>query len=235
MERSKIKWIKRIKRILILFLCLMLIPVLYLLISLICTAITVNKTPDESEKTATIYLSTNGVHLDVIFEKKTMDSTLLKGIPNLERTRYLSFGWGDESFYKDTPTWGDLTFQNAFSALFLQSTTLLHVTRYQQRQVSWVPVKASVSRIIQLQKYILQTFELDEYKEKQLLPGIGYTDTDDFFKAKGSYSCFKTCNSWVNTGFKDSGLRACYWTPFDFGLLNKYTRIREKEEKAGVD
>ncbi|MBL4888255.1 MAG: DUF2459 domain-containing protein, partial [Flavobacteriaceae bacterium] len=45
---------------------------------------------------------------------------------------------------------------------------------------------------------------------------------DDFYKANGSFSCLKTCNSWANSAFKESGLKSCFWTPFDFGLINKY-------------
>ncbi|REG87882.1 uncharacterized protein DUF2459 [Winogradskyella sediminis] len=57
---------------------------------------------------------------------------------------------------------------------------------------------------------------------KIILENQGYSSIDDFYKAKGSYSCFKTCNSWVNSAFKESGLKSCLWTPFDFGLMNKY-------------
>jgi len=55
-----------------------------------------------------------------------------------------------------------------------------------------------------------------------ILPDKGYTKIDDFYRAKESYSYFNTCNSWVNKGFKESGIKACYWTPFDFGLLKKF-------------
>ena len=68
----------------------------------------------------------------------------------------------------------------------------------------------------------MRTFILNEKGEKILLKNKGYTSRDDFYKAKGSFSFYKTCNSWVNTGFKKSGLKACLWTPFDFGLMNKY-------------
>lgn len=58
--------------------------------------------------------------------------------------------------------------------------------------------------------------------QKIRLIGKGYSVLDDFYKAKGSYSLIKTCNTWVNSGFKYSGLRASLWTPFDFGLINQY-------------
>ena len=65
-------------------------------------------------------------------------------------------------------------------------------------------------------------FKINENGMKIILDNKGYSTRDDFYKSEGSYSCFKTCNSWVNIGFKKSGLKSCYWTPFDFGLINKY-------------
>jgi len=55
-----------------------------------------------------------------------------------------------------------------------------------------------------------------------MLEGSGYGSKDDFYRANSSYSCFKTCNTWVNTAFKESGLKAALWTPFDFGLMGYY-------------
>lgn len=122
----------------------------------------------------------------------------------------------------NTPTWGDLTFSNAFEAIFLRSTTLMHVTRYKHKRSNWIEIKVNNSELEKLNSYLFDTFELNQAGLKIILKNKGYTSTDDFYRSKGSYSCFKTCNSWVNTGFKESGLKSCLWTPFDFGLLNKY-------------
>ena len=65
---------------------------------------------------------------------------------------------------------------------------------------------------------------MDQNGNKILLIGKGYTTYDEFYEAKGNYSCFKTCNSWVNSALKESNLKACYWTPFDFSVLNKYKK-----------
>jgi len=73
-----------------------------------------------------------------------------------------------------------------------------------------------------LNVYLTNTFAINKNGTKILLENKGYFSNDDFYKAKGSYSCFYTCNSWVNSAFKESELKSSYWTPFDFGLLNKY-------------
>ena len=134
----------------------------------------------------------------------------------------MSFGWGDENFYINTPTWNDLTFSTAFKAMFLESSTLMHVTRYKQKQSGWVEIKVNELELKKLNNYLLNNFEVNQKGMKIILQNKSYSSIDDFYRSKGSYSCFKTCNSWVNIGFKDSGLKSCLWTPFDFGLIKKY-------------
>ncbi|MBU3010067.1 DUF2459 domain-containing protein [Polaribacter vadi] len=210
------------KRIIKWFLYFLLIPITYILISLILSSITVDKivTNESSEKL--IYLSTNGVHLDIILPIENVDSFVLSGLKYNKNEKYLSFGWGDENFYINTPTWDDLTFKNAFSAVFLKSSTLIHITRYKHKYADWVAIKVNDSELKKLNNYLLNTFKTDEKEMKIILKNQSYSSTDNFYKSKGSYSAFKTCNTWVNTAFKKSGLKSALWTPFDFGLINKY-------------
>ncbi|WP_262713613.1 TIGR02117 family protein [Seonamhaeicola marinus] len=195
---------------------------MYLIVSMILTLITVDRKSASSFSNKSIFLHSNGVHLDIAIPKNDLTIELKNGIKHLESANYLSFGWGDEDFYLNTPTWGDLTFKTAFNAMFLTSSTLIHVTRYQQIQTDWIEIKVSESEFERLNLYLSNSFKNDENGMKVLLQNRGYTNYDDFYKSHGSYSCFNTCNSWVNTAFKESGLKACLWTPFDFGLMNKY-------------
>lgn len=162
------------------------------------------------------------MHLDIVIPIKNVDSLVLSGLKYYKNDQYLSFGWGDENFYINTPTWNDLTFKNAFGAVFLKSSTLLHITRYKHKYPNWIAIKVNESELKKLNNYLLNTFKTDKREKKIILNNKGYSLRDDFYKAKGSYSGFKTCNTWVNTGFKESGLKSCFWTPFDFGLMNKY-------------
>ncbi len=210
------------KRILKWILYLLLIPISYLVVSLILSSITIDRNIENQVSEKTIYLTTNGVHLDIVIPKNNADSLLLNGLKLEESDKYLSFGWGDENFYINTPTWGDLTFKNAFTAMFLNSSTLMHVTRHTSKRSDWNEIKISESELNKLNSYLQNTFKTNESGMKIILENKGYSSTDDFYKANGSYSCFKSCNSWVNSGFKESGLKSCLWTPFDFGLMNKY-------------
>lgn len=202
----------------------MLIPTTYILISLLLTLISVNTDQDAENTIGAVFLNTNGVHLDVVIPVAFVEPELLRGLQLDSRDSYLSFGWGDENFYLNTPEWSDLTFSTAFKAAFLKSPTLMHITRYTRVQSDWVLVLVNSRQLQKLNAYLLNSFALDSNGSKIWLEGQGYNSRDDFYKAKGNYSCFNTCNSWVNTAFKESDLKAALWTPFDWGLMNKYER-----------
>lgn len=210
-----------LRKLLKFILYILSIPVIYIVVALILTAITVNKDTADTTADKLIFLNTNGVHLEIIMPVNDLAPNLREGL-NIKNANYIAFGWGEENFYVNTPTWADLTFKNAIRALFLKNNTLMHLTRYEVKRPKWTTVKLSSSQLRKLNAYILKTFKTGVDDSKFMLQGMGYTYDDDFYKANGRYSCFKTCNSWVNSAFKQSNLKSCYWTPFDFGLIHKY-------------
>lgn len=203
-----------------------LIPVVYLVISLILSFIPINNKEEYSEKNKSIYLISNGVHLNIIIPKNQLSSKLLDGLRYFKNDNYFSFGWGDKIFYLNTPTWGDLTFKNAYRALFLKSPTLIHLTRYSTINGDWAEIKVNQYQLNKINQYIYKTFYFNSLNKKILLNSKGYSYNDDFYEALGSYSCFRTSNSWINSGLKESDIKACLWTPYDFALLSMHKKKR---------
>jgi len=213
------KFLKVIGKILAVLISL---PILYFLIASILTLITVNNEQKTQHKDHVIYLNTNGVHLDMIFPIELVSSEVIKDLKYAENIKYLSFGWGDENFYLNTPEWKDLTFKNATNALFFESSTLIHLTKYPEKNPNWIEVEVSSLQLKKLNQYLKSSFYLNAQSKKIILEGESYSFNDDFYKANDNYTCFFTCNTWVNSAFKNAELKACLWTPFDFGLLDKY-------------
>jgi uncharacterized protein (TIGR02117 family) len=217
MRKKTSKWLRR------LFLYPLLIPASYFVISLVLSYIPYNRSFDFKDGEKEIYISTNGVHLDIIIPKNDISDELLLGLDLQDDVRFYSFGWGDENFYINTPTWDDLTFSNAMEAMFLKSSTLMHVTNYNKENAKWIKIKCTQEELNLLQSHILSSFHHDKSGNKQMLVDDGYSSSDFFFRANGSYSCLKTCNSWVNDVLKKSGMKSCVWTPFDFGVMWQYS------------
>lgn len=196
-------------------------PILYFLLAITLSYIPING-PKPEAVVDTIYVHSNGVHLDISLPKKALSTSLIEGLPIAHNAAYLSFGWGDENFYLNTPNWSDLKASTALNAMFFQSTTLLHLTPYQSLRNSWLPIPVDSLQLAQINTYLNEAFALSKANQKQQIIGASYGYGDQFYRAIGSYSCLRTCNSWVNTGLKKSGLKACLWTPFDFPVLSLY-------------
>ncbi len=193
---------------------------LYLGIAILISYITVNEEHHENQDKF-VYLSSNGVHLSVIIPKDNLSPNLTNDLAINYTTNFIHFGWGDENFYMNTPTWNDFKFSYAFGALFLNNPTLIEVSKHRYKQKKWTKVPVNNKQLLKLNAFIENTFLLNQNKEKIVIQQTMYPKSQ-LFKANGSYSPVKTCNTWVNDGFKESGIKASYWTLFDFGLLNKY-------------
>ncbi|MFH1001217.1 MAG: DUF2459 domain-containing protein [Bacteroidota bacterium] len=200
------------------------IPITYLFISLIFSLIPVNSKKQFSNQSQSIFINSNGVHSNIIIYKDLIDPKLLKGIRFLENECYFSFGWGDREFYLNTPEWSDLTFKNAVNACFFKSSTLIHLSRYSSIQHDWIKIVVNPDQLEIINKHIFESFKIDFSQNTLLLENKGYSFNDDFYQANGSYSCFKTSNTWVNLGLKKAGIKACLWTPFDFGILRLHKK-----------
>lgn len=206
-------------------------PLIYMVLVLIGGIIPVNPRPDKTEPDFKIFLKSNGVHTDIVVPVETYvyDWT---GLVKPEHTRslqenitYVGFGWGDLGFYANTPQWEDLTLKTAFRALFLNTPAAVHVTFHKEiiEDDDTKTLYIDREQYIKLVEYIKGTFEFDETGEHLYqVKGLHYSHNDVFYRARGSLHLFYTCNTWVNDGLKEAGLRACLWTPFVEGIFFHY-------------
>ncbi|MGC4034775.1 MAG: TIGR02117 family protein [Chitinophagaceae bacterium] len=203
---------------------------LYLLAAFCLSRITINKEPDTTND-VTIYIKTNGVHTDIVVPVKNDQMDWSKEILFSNTTakdssmQYLAMGWGDKGFYLETPTWADLKFRTAFRAAFALSTTAIHATFYRAmiENKSCKKIEISQDQYKRLVDYILNSLQKDMNGHAIWInTTANYGTTDAFYEATGSYSLFKTCNTWANKALKVSGQKCCLWTAFDTGIFLKY-------------
>lgn len=211
---------------------------LYFLIAFCCSRITINANPSNAKEIA-IYIMTNGVHTDIIVPAVSAEMNWTKEISyqnTLEADstyQYLAMGWGDKKFYLETPEFSDLKLSNGLRAISGLSTSAMHTTYYKN-----IREDANCKKIIiiskaqyrQLIDYILNSFKKDETGHLvNVKSSIHYDIGDAFYEAKGSYSIFKTCNTWANAALKACGQRSCLWTIFDTGIFFKISVIKYRE------
>lgn len=212
-----------------LLLALLIFVLLYLLATFTLSYIPTSDPAVDGSKAHTIYLYSNGVHLDIVFPVEKIPADLREQLDLATGTRYVGIGWGDKGFYLDTPTWAELRASVAIRAMFLPSPTAMHVTEHRRLRNTWSMADLDDDQLARLWSYIRATFKTDAEGSIQLIPDAGYTAQDRFYEAHGNYSCFITCNTWVNTAMKRAGVRTAWWTPADFGVLHHLPLVRSGE------
>lgn len=208
----------------------LLLIALYFLAAIIGSVIPVNVDADTSKGEVQIFLRTNGVHTSIItpIQNEVKNWTELVDFSHTisEETDYdyISFGWGDLQFYRDTPQWSDLTASTAINALFLETPSALNVEYYRGPIITndqTVAVDLTTEQYELLSSYIEESFIIDGGHPLHV-EGLHYNNKDAFYRAKRHMNIFYTCNTWTNNGLKKADLRACLWTPFDRGIFFQY-------------
>ncbi len=192
------------------------------LVTIVLGLIPVNN--DFAEPTAegvTIHVLTNPVHADSVVPVKHQVIDWMTVIPteyfpgNVADATHVAFGWGDRAFYLNTPTWGDLTWTTTLNALLLPSQCCLHVQflKYDQAPLDLATVTISDEQYRSLVGALLATGISQDAKFPAPIPNYAYNNWDRFFEAKGRYHMFNTCNSWVGSCLRKSGVRAPISSP----------------------
>lgn len=179
---------------------------------------------DDSKQEVEIYLISNSIHIGIIVPTKNnvhdwndfLDKNHFQGSNPLD---WLEVGWGDRRFYFEMPTWDHFTVGLAADALFLPDPAVMHVG-YIEDPASYggvTKVKISYETYRKMVTAIKSSFVLKNNKPI-LIAGKGYSPTDNFYEAHGSYSIIRTCNVWTSEIFAQSGLKHPLWSPTKYGL-----------------
>lgn len=201
------------------FLTLLAITALYLLFAFLLSIISTSPEKINCTQKETIYLSSNGIHLDIIINIDQIDSIFLEELNFSDRTQYLAFGWGDKGFYLNTPRWEDLKAKTVIRAFFLPSETAMHVTQYRNTRKKWIPVQLCPEQLEKMQQFIISSFKRNDNGKFQPIANSGYGHYDTFYEAIGSYNAINTCNEWVNKALKKAEVKTAIWSPSDKGIL----------------
>lgn len=204
--------------------------VLFVAAAFLMSGITVNDgyaQVQQQEEHIEIYVTSNGVHTDIIVPVSTPYIDWREKLPlhhfgNVDSTyRYIGFGWGDRKFYMETPEWSDLTLKVAITAALWPTRTAMHVEYIQSRLVPTKrqrPVRISPEQYQQLITYIDASF-VQQNNRYLHINGSGYSDRDTFYEAHGKFYILKNCNNWVNQGLKVTDVKTAVWAPLPVSIM----------------
>lgn len=223
---------KVLKRIAIALASIISVAVLYAVLAFTLSRITVPAEKMEGKK-ITIYVLSNGVHTDFVMPVKSevvdwsrevkFGNTLGKD----SLYQYVGMGWGNKRFYMQTPTWADLSLKTGLIATLGLGRSAIHATFYKEitKYDKYIRIELTMDQYRRLVRYIDLTFAKNSAGHYQVIvSNANYGDSDAFYEANGRFTMFYTCNTWLNSGLKACGQRACLWTPFEEAIFYQYRK-----------
>jgi uncharacterized protein (TIGR02117 family) len=205
---------------------LMCLILAYTLAGLIGGAIPANRDWRPPEQGITIYIESNGVHTDLVVPVRAAGVDWARvvrpehfGDPRYTGYDHLAFGWGERTFYLETPTWADVRARTVLAAATGSDETLVHV-EYLPEPVPAADVRKIVLRpeeYRRLAAFIRASIDIGAGGQLTVFPG--YRDFDAFYGAKGHYDALWTCNAWTGAALRHAGVRVGMWTPFPVTVM----------------
>jgi uncharacterized protein (TIGR02117 family) len=205
---------------------------IYVLLAWGLSKIEVNSDVSNPNQEVAIYISTNGVHTDIVvpIKNEIKDWTTDIDFKNTKTKdsimNFVGIGWGDKGFYLNTPEWADLKVSTALTAATGIGSTAMHTTFYKAMKEDATCKKIQISKqdYQALVHYISDSFQKNTDSKTINIPNNFYGKTDTFYEANGSYSIFKTCNTWANGALKSANQKAALWTATDTGIFCHYQK-----------
>jgi hypothetical protein len=163
--------------------------------------------PRSGEPAKTVYVVHHGaLHTGLTLKRADIPRGSWPASRDYARSNYIEVGWGDNDGYRKPLTSGI-----AMKALAGSRRTVLLAdgfsqairAKYNDPKFTVLAVDLSEAGFARLCDHIQQTYALNE-KGEPIRLGAGW------YRARGTYSAFNTCNTWVASGLRQAG---CPITP----------------------
>lgn len=173
-----------------------------------------------------IYVETNGVHTALIVPVAAagIDWRDLVRADDIADPRYaafdhLAFGWGERDFYRNTPTWADISLPIVLRAALGSDHTLVHVDHVPAPvpALDVRPIMLRIPEYRRLAAFIRASFAHPAAGRPAPIHGYGVADA--FYSGSGHYDALATCNAWTGDALRFAGVRVGRWTPFSVTVM----------------
>jgi Protein of unknown function (DUF2459) len=157
--------------------------------------------PPAGETSRTVYVINHGaLHTGLAVKRSDIPRGVWPAQRDYARFKYLEVGWGEDDGYRKPLTSGI-----ALKALTGSKRTVLLSdgfgairAKLENPKFSVIEVDLSADGFAKLCRHIEQTYALDE-AGRPIRLGKGW------YRARGTYSAFHTCNTWVAEGLREAG------------------------------
>ena len=168
------------------------------------TGCATTKEPGFTPATApnTVYVVHHGtLHTGLTLKRSKIPRGHWPASADFARSKYIEVGWGDDEGYRQPLTSGIATkalLGDPETVLFAEGFSEPIDRKYRDPKFTVLAVDLSNAGIARLCDYIQETYALQKNGEPIRLG-------DGWYRARGSYSAFNTCNTWIARGLRKAG------------------------------
>ena len=209
-----------------LLLTLAAVPIAFLLAAFAGSLLPVNRGWEEPADGTTIFLRSNGIHVDIVMPGRAEGLDWSELLPPSHvrqapaEVRWFGFGAGERRVYLDTASWSDLKPATAWAAL-TGGPRVLHVDQTAEPGAELYAIRLRPQEYRRLWAAVRSEFD----GPPRRIDHPGYGPDDAFYEGRGKASAVQTCNQWVADKLRLAGVETSAWTPFAQGLLWRYRRV----------
>ena len=183
-----------------------------------CFAAEINKSAENE-----VYLVNHGWHTGFVVPASVIKHVIPELKNRFGNAPYIEFGWGDNEFYQAEEITSGITLK----AIFLPTDSVVHavaVTRKADKYFKHSEVEKFCledPEFKSLVKFISSSFYRDESGNILKLNHGIYGDSQ-FYKAKGNFHIFNTCNKWTAKGLESAGMKISTTFKLTSGSIMNY-------------
>lgn len=174
-------------------------------------------------KTFTVYVVQQAWHTGIILKISDIQAKDWPGIADFRPYAFIGLGWGDEAFYQSQEN----LFWHGLRAALWPTSSVIRLDTYYHNPVDYysrhgrsLAMELDEEQFSSLCSMLAGSFIRDA--QEKILPSSLVPDSRHFYRAKGKYHLFNTCNTWVVRLLRNSGLSVRV-----FGILSARQLFRQ--------
>ena len=205
----------------------------YLVAALIGSLIPVNRDWSEPGEGITIYLRSNGVHVDMILPANAQRLDWNPLLPERDFAQpppnpiWFGFGAGERRVYLETPRWRDIRSGTVWAGV-TGGERVMHVERIDDPGPELRAIRLRPEEYRRLWASIRNEFDLDPNGQPRRVDHPGYWNDDAFYEGRGRADAVNSCNQWVADRLRVAGVETSLWSPFVQGLVWRYRKTEAR-------
>jgi len=178
-----------------------------------------------------VYVVNHGWHTGFVVTASDIQQVIPELKNRFGEAPYIEFGWGDNEFYQAEEITSGITLK----AIFLPTDSVVHVVAVTRKADKYFKHSEVEKFCLEdpefksLVKFISSSFYRDESGNILKLNHGIYGDSQ-FYKAKGDFHIFNTCNKWTAKGLESAGMNISTTFKLTAGSIMNYL---SREESTG--